>query len=85
MSKCYFAHGGDELVIGGKLTFLPAASVTGAKGLLELPAEISKQPLFVADSTASTVAGLRDDFNRLLSALRSMGILAMESGGGGDG
>ena len=25
MSKCYFAHGGNELVIGGKLTFLPGA------------------------------------------------------------
>ena len=25
MTKCYFAHGGNELVIGGKLTFLPGA------------------------------------------------------------
>ena len=39
MSKCYFAHGGNELVIGGKLTFLPGSSVEGAEGLLDLPAE----------------------------------------------
>ena len=32
MSKCYFAHGGNELVIGGKLTFLPGASVEGGEG-----------------------------------------------------
>ena len=41
MSKCYFAHGGNELVIGGKLTFLPGAVVEGAEGLLDLPAEAS--------------------------------------------
>ena len=26
----YFAHGGNELVIGGKLTFLPTATVVQA-------------------------------------------------------
>ena len=36
MSKCYFAHGGNELVIGGKLTFLPGASVEGGEGLAQL-------------------------------------------------
>ena len=29
-AKNYFAHGGSELVIGGKLTFLPGAEVEGA-------------------------------------------------------
>ena len=28
-TKNYFAHGGNELVIGGKLTFLPSATVKG--------------------------------------------------------
>ena len=32
-AKNYFAHGGNELVIGGKLTFLPGAEVEGADAL----------------------------------------------------
>ena len=37
-TKNYFAHGGNELVIGGKLTFLPGATVEGGEGLFDLPA-----------------------------------------------
>ena len=29
----YFAHGGNELVIGGKLTFLPGAAIEGGDDL----------------------------------------------------
>ena len=36
-TRNYFAHGGSELVIGGRLTFLPGASVEGAEGLFDLP------------------------------------------------
>lgn len=78
-TKNYFAHGGSELVIGGKLTFLPGATVEGMDGLMEsLPtAELMEQEVpFVADSEATTVAALRDDFNGLLAALREVGILA---------
>ena len=60
MSKCYFAHGGNELVIGGKLTFLPGASVEGGEGLFDLPPGSETVTLpFLADSTATTVAQLR--------------------------
>ena len=31
---------------------------------------------FLADSTATTVAQLREDYNRLLSVLRDAGIIA---------
>ena len=86
MSKCYFAHGGNELVIGGKLTFLPGAVVEGAEGLLDLPAQTPtlEQLPFLADSTATTVAQLREDYNHLLAVLRSVGILATAHEGGGD-
>ena len=77
MSKCYFAHGGNELVIGGKLTFLPGASVEGSDGLFDvLPGERDVTPPFLDDSTATTVAQLREDYNHLLAVLRSAGILA---------
>ncbi len=78
-TKNYFAHGGSELVIGGKLTFLPGATVEGIEGLMEsLPtAELMGQKVpFVPDSEATTVAALREDFNGLLAALREAGILA---------
>ncbi len=78
-AKNYFAHGGSELVIGGRLTFLPGATVEGIDGLMEsLPtAELMEQKVpFVPDSEATTVAALREDFNGLLVALRETGILA---------
>lgn len=68
-TKNYFAHGGNELVIGGKLTFLPSATVEGGEGLFDLPAGSPVTALpFLADSEATTVAGLREDYNRLLCA-----------------
>ena len=67
-ARNYHAHGGSEWVVGGKLTFLPGATVEGAEGLFDLP--------YIADSEAGTVAALREDFNRLLSALREAGVMA---------
>lgn len=78
-AKNYHAHGGSEWVVGGKLTFLPGATVEGLDGLLDkLPtAELLDQKLpYVADSDAGTVAALREDFNHLLSILRAAGYLA---------
>lgn len=106
-TKNYMAHGGNELVIGGKLTFLegaevenfpgggsrgdsytlPAASASTlggvkigsglsvtAEGVLSAdgvtPAEAQ------ADSTATTIAALKEDFNTLLAAMRTAGLLA---------
>lgn len=90
-NKNYFAHGGNELVIGGKLTFLPGASVEGADGLFDLPSGggAAQMPA-VADSEASTVTALRQDYNALLAALRSIGLMATETSAvpddeGGDG
>lgn len=75
-TRNYAAHGGNEWVIGGKLTFLPGATVEGADSLFgAVPGEAVKAP-YVADSKATTAAALRDDFNKLLAALREAGILA---------
>lgn len=78
-ARNYHAHGGSEWVIGGKLTFLPGATVEGAETLFGgLPeAElIEHTPIHIPDSEATTVAALREDFNGLLAALREAGILA---------
>lgn len=77
MNRNYFAHGGKELVIGGKLTFLPGATVEGADGLFDvLPTmELDYDPPYLPHSTAATIAALREDYNRLLDVLIKAGIL----------
>ena len=84
MEQNYFAHGGRELVIGGKVTFLPTATVEGLDALCgtTTPAVANHTehtvgtPPEVEDSTATTVAALRADYNHLLQTLRAAGILA---------
>ena len=77
-TRNYAAHGGNEWVIGGKLTFLPGATVEGADTLFgAVPGETVKPP-YIPDSKATTTAALREDFNKLLATLRSVGVLAAE-------
>ena len=75
-SRNYTAHGGRETVIGGKLTFLPGATVEGLPEALTLP-KIEAQPL----SHAATVAALREDFNALLGRLKEAGLMEDEAEG----
>ena len=75
-SRNYHAHGGNEWVVGGKLTFLPGATVEGAEGLFNLPS--GKQIPFIADSESTTVATLREDYNHLLAVLREAGIMTAQ-------
>ena len=70
----YFANGGNELVIGGKLTFLPGATIEGGDDLFGRSP--SFEPIgYVADSEATTIAALKDDFNSLLAAIRNAGMM----------
>lgn len=54
----------DKLVIGGALEIKEGASITG------LPQAENQ-----VDSTATTVADLKSDFNFLLSKLKSSGLM----------
>lgn len=75
-TKNYAAHGGSEWVIGGKLTFLPGATVEGLEGFLgAAPSEELTIP-HLQDSKATSTAALREDFNNLLAALREAGLMA---------
>ena len=104
-TKNFMAHGGNELVIGGKLTILPGAVVErldgGGGSGYTLPAatastlggikvgsglSITAEGVLSADgitpaaaqadSEATTIATLKADFNALLAALRTAGLLA---------
>ena len=74
-ARNYFAHGGGELVIGGKLTFLPGATIEGGDDLFG-QSEPAVQIAYIADSEATTIAALREDFNGLLAAIRNAGLMA---------
>ena len=70
----YFANGGNELVIGGKLTFLPGATIEGGGDLFSSPP--SFDPIgYVTDSEATTIAALKVDFIALLAAIRAAGLM----------
>ena len=70
----YFAQGSNELVIGGKLTFLPGATIEDGDDLFT-PSLPFDQIAYVPDSEATTIAALKDDYNALLAALRSCGLM----------
>lgn len=78
-TKNFVAHGGGEWVIGGKLTFLPGAVVEGGEGLFDGTAEgapMQGQIPFIPDTTATNTSQLRENFNGLLAALRTAGLMA---------
>lgn len=78
-TRNYMAHGGNELVIGGKLTLLPSAVVDDPNGLLGGSGAAAKTIPYQAPSEASTVAALREDFNALLTSLIAAGIMEPRS------
>ena len=70
-TKNYTEQGGDVTHIGGKLVFDEGASVEGLPG--SAPAENQ------AESTATTVAALKEDFNALLAKLKAAGLMAADT------
>ena len=63
-TRNYHAHGGSEWVIGGKLTFLPGATVEGAENVLSLPSTAAITLPNIPASDATTIALLREDYNQ---------------------
>ena len=68
-AKNYTEQGGDVTHIGGTLIIEEGASV---EGLLSTPSENQ------ADSEATTVAALKEDFNGLLAKLKTAGLMAAD-------
>ena len=65
---------GAKSVIGGKLTFLPGATIEGGDDLFGQPSSFESIG-YVADSEATTIAALKDDFNALLAAIRPADLM----------
>jgi hypothetical protein len=75
--KNYTEQGGEVTHIGGKLVFEEGSSVEGLPSTFT-PAENQ------ADSEASTIAALKEDFNALLTKLKTAGLMAADSEANGD-
>ena len=58
-ARNFHAHGGSEWVIGGKLTFLPGASVEGAEGLFGNTFIISLLRLFHKENNKNPENAMR--------------------------
>ena len=69
-TKNYTEQGGDVTHFGGKVIFEEGCEVEGNSFT---PAENQ------ADSTATTVAALKDDFNALLTKLKTAGLMAADA------
>ena len=66
-AKNYTEQGGEVTHIGGKLVIDEGGSVEG------LPIAENQE-----DSTASTIADLKTDFNALLTKLKATGLMAAD-------
>ncbi|NCB92214.1 MAG: Head fiber protein [Clostridia bacterium] len=71
-AKNYTEQGGEKTVIGGMLEIKEGASVTG------LPSSFTPAAN-QADSAATTIAGLKDDFNALLLKLKTAGLMEADA------
>ena len=71
-TKNYTEQGGEKTVIGGTLEFKEGATVTGLPPAFTPAANQT-------DSEATTIAGLKDDFNTLLAKLKAAGLMSADS------
>lgn len=70
-AKNYTEQGGDVTHVGGRLVFEEGASVEGLPSSFT-PAENQ------ADSEATSIATLKEDFNALLTKLKIAGLMAAD-------
>jgi len=81
----YTEQGGANTHIGGTLTIDNGGTITGLPDATTEAKGVVKMAANQAASTATTVAGLKDDLNTLLAALKTAGIMAADpvvEGGG---
>lgn len=71
--KNYTEQGGDKWVVGGTLEI-------GSEGQLILGGKSIAPAAHQTDSTATTIADLKTDFNALLAKLNAAGLMAGSDG-----
>ena len=79
VTKNYTEPGGEVTHIGGQLVFDDGATVEGFPVASASKTGAVKMAANQADSSASSVADLKDDFNALLGKLKTAGIMVPDS------
>lgn len=74
-TKNYTEQGGDKTVIGGTLEIKEGATVTGLPSTPPVEIPILENQ---ADSEATDVDGLVEDFNSLLANLKDAGLMTAD-------
>lgn len=74
-TKNYTEQGGDKTVIGGTLEIKEGATVTGLPSTPPVEIPILENQ---ADSEATDVEGLVEDFNSLLANLKDAGLMTAD-------
>ena len=72
--KNYTEQGGGRTVIGGELVVTGKLTLAEGAELHGLPAAENQ-----ADSTATSVAGLKDDLNALIAKLKAAGLMEADA------
>lgn len=75
-AKNYTKQGGEETVIGGKLTFASGAEVDGLPAATASKTGGVKKAANVAACDATDAAGCVTSINAILTALKAAGIMA---------
>lgn len=73
-AKNYTEQGGDVTHFGGRVVFENGCQIEGLPEAPTVPVAGNQ-----AESEATTVATLKDDFNSLLSKLKASGLMAADS------
>ena len=72
--KNYTEQGGGRTVIGGELVVTGKLTLAEGAELNGLPAAENQ-----ADSTATSVAGVKDDLNALIAKLKAAGLMEADA------
>lgn len=76
VTKNYSTDGGDTLVIGGKLVIEEGAEVLDFSAGKD---QVHRAAVNQEESTATAVAGLKNDFNALLKKLKNAGVMTPDA------
>lgn len=74
-AKNYTQQGGEKTVIGGEIVIEGKLSVASGAEVTGIIPSAENQ----ADSEASTIATLKDDFNDLLAKLKTAGLMEADA------
>ena len=78
-TKNYTEAGGEKTVIGGEIVIEGTLTIAEGAEVDGLPEDEPAVAANQADSEATTIAGLKEDFNSLLAKLKTAGLMEADT------